>query len=62
MLLSVHPVNPQGRHIGRAVEILRAGGVVIYPTDTIYGMGCSILQAAAIERVYRIKCQQRSKP
>jgi len=62
MLLSVHPVNPQGRHIGRAVEILRAGGVVIYPTDTIYGMGCSILQAAAIERVYRIKRQQRSKP
>ncbi len=62
MLLSVHPVNPQGRHIGRAVEILRAGGVVIYPTDTIYGMGCSILQAAAIERVYRIKRQQRNKP
>ena len=42
MLLSVHPVNPQGRHIARAVDILREGGVVIYPTDTIYGIGCSI--------------------
>jgi tRNA threonylcarbamoyl adenosine modification protein (Sua5/YciO/YrdC/YwlC family) len=62
MMLSVHPVNPQGRHIGRAVEILHGGGVVIYPTDTIYGIGCSIFQAAAIERVYRIKRQERSKP
>lgn len=62
MLLSVHPVNPQGRHIARAVEVLRSGGVVIYPTDTIYGIGCSIFQAAAIERVYRIKRQDRNKP
>src|SRR3972149_9454264 len=62
MVLSVPPVNPQGRHIGRAVEILRAGGVVIYPTDTVYGIGCSIFQSAAIERVYRIKRRDRSKP
>jgi len=62
MLLSVHPINPQGRHIGRAVDTLRAGGVVIFPTDTIYGIGCSIYQAAAIERVYRIKQQDRKKP
>ncbi len=62
MLLSVHPVNPQGRHISRAVDVLRSGGVVIYPTDTIYGIGCSIFQAAAIERVYRIKRQDRKKP
>jgi len=62
MLLNVHPANPQGRHISRAVGILQAGGVVVYPTDTIYGIGCSILQAAAIERVYHIKRQDRSKP
>jgi len=62
MVLSVHPVNPQGRHIARAVEILREGGVVIYPTDTIYGIGCSIFHASAIERVYNIKRQDRSKP
>lgn len=62
MVLTVHPVNPQGRHISRAVELLRAGGVVVYPTDTVYGIGCSIFQADAIERVYRIKKQDRSKP
>ena len=62
MVLTVHPVNPQGRHINRAVELLRAGGVVVYPTDTVYGIGCSIFQADAIERVYRIKKQERSKP
>lgn len=60
--LPVHPVNPQGRHIARAAEVLRSGGVLVYPTDTVYGLGCSILQASAIERVYAIKRQDRSKP
>jgi tRNA threonylcarbamoyl adenosine modification protein (Sua5/YciO/YrdC/YwlC family) len=60
--LSVHPVNPQGRHISRAAETLRSGGVLVYPTDTVYGLGCSIHQASAIERVYAIKRQERSKP
>ncbi len=62
MVLSVHPINPQGRHIGRAVDVLRSGGVLIYPTDTVYGLGCSIFHADAIERVYRIKQQDRIKP
>jgi tRNA threonylcarbamoyl adenosine modification protein (Sua5/YciO/YrdC/YwlC family) len=61
-MLPVHPVNPQGRHISRAAELLRSGGVIVYPTDTVYGLGCSILQAAAIERVYAIKRQERGKP
>lgn len=60
--LSIHPVNPQGRHVARAVEVLRSGGVIIYPTDTVYGFGCSILRADAVERVYRIKRQDRTKP
>ncbi len=60
--LSVHPVNPQGRHVARAAEVLRSGGVIIYPTDTVYGFGCSILRADAVERVYRIKRQDRTKP
>jgi tRNA threonylcarbamoyl adenosine modification protein (Sua5/YciO/YrdC/YwlC family) len=60
--LSVHPVNPQGRHITRAAGVLRSGGVIVYPTDTVYGLGCSILQAAAIGRVYALKRQDRSKP
>ncbi len=60
--LSVHPKNPQGRHLARAVDILRGGGVIIYPTDTVYGIGCSIFDKQAIERVYRIKRQDLSKP
>lgn len=62
MYLKVHPDNPQGRHIQRAVEILRNGGVIMYPTDTVYGIGCSIFDKDAIERVYRIKQQDRHKP
>ncbi|HLF14658.1 MAG TPA: L-threonylcarbamoyladenylate synthase [Bacteroidota bacterium] len=61
-VLSVHPVNPQGRHITRAVEVLRSGGILIYPTDTVYGLGCSIFRADAIGQVYQIKQQDRSKP
>ena len=55
MLLHLHPDNPQPRNIKTIVECLRDGGVIIYPTDTIYGLGCSILQPKAIERVCRIK-------
>jgi len=62
MVLNVHPVNPQGRHITRAAEVLRDGGVIIYPTDTVYGIGCSIFDTRAIERIYTIKEQERTKP
>jgi tRNA threonylcarbamoyl adenosine modification protein (Sua5/YciO/YrdC/YwlC family) len=43
------------RLIRQAVEVLRAGGIIIYPTDTVYGIGCDILQSAAIERICRLK-------
>jgi len=62
MVLKVHPENPQGRYIQRAVETLRADGVIIYPTDTVYGIGCSIYNTKAIERVYEIKRREKSKP
>jgi|SRR6218665_485284 len=55
MLLHIHPQNPQPRQIKTAVETLRSGGIIIYPTDTIYGLGCDILQHKAIEKVCRIK-------
>jgi len=55
MLIHVHPENPQARNIKTVVESLQKGGVIIYPTDTIYGLGCSILAPKAIERVCRIK-------
>lgn len=55
MLLHIHPDNPQQRNIDTVVDTLRKGGVIIYPTDTIYGIGCDITNPAAIERVCRIK-------
>lgn len=55
MLLHIHPDNPQSRNIKTVVDILRQGGVIIYPTDTIYGLGCDIYNVQAIERICRIK-------
>ena len=55
MLLRIHPDDPQPRHITTVVDILQRGGVIIYPTDTIYGLGCDIFQQKAIERICRIK-------
>lgn len=55
MLLHVHPDNPNPRHIKTIVECLQDGGIIIYPTDTIYGLGCNIFQHKAIERIARIK-------
>ncbi|NLR64923.1 threonylcarbamoyl-AMP synthase [Chitinophaga varians] len=55
MLLNVHPDNPNPRHIKTIVECLKDGGIIIYPTDTVYGLGCDITQHKAIERIARIK-------
>ncbi len=55
MLLQIHPDNPQPRNIKMVVDCLRAGGVIIYPTDTIYGIGCDISNPEAIARIARIK-------
>ena len=55
MLLQLHPDNPQPRNIATIVQVLSKGGVIIYPTDTIYGLGCDIFQHKAIERICRIK-------
>jgi tRNA threonylcarbamoyl adenosine modification protein (Sua5/YciO/YrdC/YwlC family) len=55
MLIRIHPENPQERLIKQVVGILKQGGIIIYPTDTIYGLGCDIYQHKAIERICRIK-------
>jgi tRNA threonylcarbamoyl adenosine modification protein (Sua5/YciO/YrdC/YwlC family) len=55
MLLHVHPDNPQPRQIKTIVDCLKGGGLIIYPTDTIYGLGCDIYQHKAIEKLCRIK-------
>jgi len=55
MLLAIHPRDPQPRLIKQAADILRKGGVIIYPTDTVYGFGCDIFQPKAVERICRLK-------
>jgi tRNA threonylcarbamoyl adenosine modification protein (Sua5/YciO/YrdC/YwlC family) len=55
MLLHIHPKDPQPRLVKQVVESLQRGGIIIYPTDTIYGLGCDIFQPKAIERIARIK-------
>ena len=55
MLLHVHNQNPQQRLIDRIADALRSGAVIIYPTDTIYGLGCDIANHKAIERICKIK-------
>ncbi len=55
MLISIHPKNPQQRLLKQIVDSLKSGGIIIYPTDTIYGLGCDIFQPKAIERICQIK-------
>lgn len=52
--LKIHPVNPEPRKIIKVAEVLRAGGLIVYPTDTIYGIGCSLLNKRAIDRLCRV--------
>ncbi len=59
--MEVHPVVPQTRLIQRVVEILNRDGVIVYPTDTCYAIGCSIFSKKAIERIYRMKQYPKNK-
>lgn len=53
-LLKIHPLNPEIRKINRVVDVLRNGGIVVYPTDTIYGIGCDLMNRKSIERLCRV--------
>ena len=55
MLFSINGQNPQMRLIKKAADILRDGGIIIYPTDTVYGIGCDITKPKAVERIIKIK-------
>lgn len=55
MLIRVHPDNPNEREINKIVDLLKCGGIIIYPTDTVYGLGCDINNPKAVERIARIK-------
>jgi len=61
-LSSIHSEHPEPRKIQRVVELLEKGGVIAYPTDTVYGLGCDPLNKAAIDRLYQMKSMPRTKP
>ena len=61
MLINIHPDNPQPRLIKQVAECLLDGGVIAYPTDTIYGLGCDIFQHKAVERICKIKDLEPAK-
>lgn len=62
MLLSINPDNPQSRLISHVAEVLGRGGIIAYPTDTTYGIGCSIFSKKGIERIYLLKQREKKKP
>ncbi len=62
MLLKINPQNPQKRLIDSVVDILKKGGIIAYPTDTFYGIGCDIMNKKAIERIYLLKQRDKGKP
>jgi tRNA threonylcarbamoyl adenosine modification protein (Sua5/YciO/YrdC/YwlC family) len=62
MLIIINPKNPQERFITQVVEILKKGGIIAYPTDTYYGIGCDIMNKKAIEKIYQLKQRNRIKP
>ena len=55
MLVKIYPENPNLREIDKVIEILRDGGLIIYPTDTVYAMGCDALNVRAVEKICRMK-------
>ena len=61
-MLSINSQNPQLRLIRKAVDILRQGGISIYPTDTVYGLGCDLSNKKGIERIYELKRRNRKQP
>ncbi len=62
MILSINPKNPQLRLIRKVVEVLENGGIIGYPTDTVYGLGCDLFHQEAIRKIYRLKKMEGKKP
>jgi tRNA threonylcarbamoyl adenosine modification protein (Sua5/YciO/YrdC/YwlC family) len=62
MLLEIDPYNPEHKPIRKVIHILKEGGVIAYPTDTVYGIGCDMMNKEAIEKIYRLKKMPRYKP
>ena len=59
--IQIHPKNPQDRYLKAAADVLRDGGLIIYPTDSVYGLGCDLFNKNAVETIYRIKGNDKRK-
>ena len=62
MLLSINPLNPNPLRVKKVVNVLKNDGIIIYPTDTVYGLGCSIFSKKAMKRLHKIKKVNQKKP
>jgi len=62
MLLKINPENPPERKIAQVAQTLKQGGIIIYPTDTYYGIGCDIMNKKAIEKIYQLRQRNKNKP
>ena len=62
LILSINPDNPQQRLIRRVSEVLESGGLIVYPTDTFYGIGCNLYNKKGIQLIYRLKNRPLKKP
>jgi tRNA threonylcarbamoyl adenosine modification protein (Sua5/YciO/YrdC/YwlC family) len=61
VILEINPEHPEPRKIQQAVDVLERGGLIAYPTDTVYGLGCDLMNKNAIERLYQVKGMQKNK-
>jgi len=61
-IVDIHPVTPQQRLMDQVINHLRSGGLLAYPTDTCYGLGCSIFEKKSIDAIYRLKRMNADKP
>jgi tRNA threonylcarbamoyl adenosine modification protein (Sua5/YciO/YrdC/YwlC family) len=59
--LQIHPVNPQSRYLKSAAEVLGEGGLIVYPTDSVYGLGCDLFNKNAVEKIYQQKGNDKRK-
>ncbi|MGB9630062.1 MAG: L-threonylcarbamoyladenylate synthase [Thermodesulfobacteriota bacterium] len=62
MIITINPKNPQKRLVQKVVEVLKGGGVIGYPTDTLYGVGCDLFHPEAIRKIHQIKKIEGKKP
>ena len=62
LILKINSEHPETKKVEQVIEILKAGGIMVYPTDTIYGLGCDIFNKKAIEKIYQLKGRERKKP